>query len=163
MVNGKNAYELKGKFLDDLHKNAFNGTNGEDAVEHIKYFLKIVDPIDLPNVNQDKLRVVVFPISLVADAWSGYLEWPTCSWKEDGYCNGGNLPGAYIVGNTIRYQDLEWYDALKDSKLKEETLRNKAIMEGLINEDVESNNEGWKSWDDSEITNSDRNEYENEH
>ncbi|GKF78169.1 hypothetical protein Tco_0230639, partial [Tanacetum coccineum] len=94
---------------------------------------------------------------------SGYLEWPTCSWKEDGYCNGGNLPGAYIVGNTIRYQDLEWYDALKDSKLKEETLRNKAIMEGLINEDVESNNEGWKSWDDSEITNSDRNEYENEH
>ncbi|GJR88187.1 hypothetical protein Tco_0212198 [Tanacetum coccineum] len=63
-VNGKNAYELKGKFLDDLHKNAFSGTNGEDAVEHIEYFLKIIDPIDLPNVNQDKLRVVVFPISL---------------------------------------------------------------------------------------------------
>ncbi|GJV49620.1 hypothetical protein Tco_1439832 [Tanacetum coccineum] len=50
MVNEKNAYELKGKFLDDLHKNAFSGTNGEDAVEHIEYFLKIVDPIDLPNV-----------------------------------------------------------------------------------------------------------------
>ncbi|GJT36032.1 hypothetical protein Tco_0926451 [Tanacetum coccineum] len=72
-VNGNNAYELKGKFLDDLHKNAFSGTNGEDAVEHIEYFLKI----DLPN----------------------------------------------------------------DSELKEEALRNKAIMEGLINEDVESNNE----------------------
>ncbi|GJR33971.1 hypothetical protein Tco_1209655 [Tanacetum coccineum] len=28
-----------------------------------------------------------------------------------------------------------------DSKLKDEALRNKAIMEGLINEDVESNNE----------------------
>ncbi|GJW30878.1 putative reverse transcriptase domain-containing protein [Tanacetum coccineum] len=40
-VNGKNAYELKGKFLDDLHKNTFSGTNGEDAVEHIEYFLKI--------------------------------------------------------------------------------------------------------------------------
>ncbi|GKA23163.1 hypothetical protein Tco_0709125 [Tanacetum coccineum] len=69
MVNQKNAYELKGKFLDDLHNNAFSGTNGEDAVEHIEYFLKIIDPIDLPNVNQDKLRVVVFPISLVGDAW----------------------------------------------------------------------------------------------
>ncbi|GJR18187.1 hypothetical protein Tco_0966714 [Tanacetum coccineum] len=45
----------------------------------------------------------------------------------------------------LHYQDLEWYDALKDSELKEEALRNKAIMEGLINEDVESNNEGWKS------------------
>ncbi|GKB37402.1 hypothetical protein Tco_0882344 [Tanacetum coccineum] len=57
-VNGKNAYELKGKFIDDLHKNAFDGTNGEDVVKYIEYFLKIVDPIDF--VNQDKLRVVVF-------------------------------------------------------------------------------------------------------
>ncbi|GJY43848.1 hypothetical protein Tco_0432061 [Tanacetum coccineum] len=74
MVNGKNDYELKGKFLDDLHNNAFSGTNGEDAVEHIEYFLKIVDPIDLPNVNQDKLRIVVFPISLVRNAWRWFDE-----------------------------------------------------------------------------------------
>ncbi|GJZ43994.1 hypothetical protein Tco_0591249 [Tanacetum coccineum] len=67
-VNGKNAYELTRKFLDDLHKNAFSGTNGEDAVKHIEYFLKIVDLIDLPNVNLDKLRIVVFPISLAGDA-----------------------------------------------------------------------------------------------
>ncbi|GKA06546.1 retrovirus-related pol polyprotein from transposon TNT 1-94 [Tanacetum coccineum] len=80
-INGKNAYELKGKFFDDLHNNAFSGTNREDAVEHIEYFLKIVDPIDLPNVNQDKLRVVVFLISLVVDACrqtsSYYVTHPT--------------------------------------------------------------------------------------
>ncbi|GJW07997.1 hypothetical protein Tco_1570420 [Tanacetum coccineum] len=63
-VNGKNAYELKGKFLDDLHNNAFSGTNGKEAVEHIEYYLKIVNPINLPNVDHDKLRIVVFPISL---------------------------------------------------------------------------------------------------
>nr|GEX20658.1 RNA-directed DNA polymerase [Tanacetum cinerariifolium] len=57
-VNGKNAYELKGKFLDDLHNNAFSETNGKDDVEHIEYFLKIIDPIDLPNINRDKLRIV---------------------------------------------------------------------------------------------------------
>ncbi|GKC36934.1 hypothetical protein Tco_1049318 [Tanacetum coccineum] len=50
---------------------------------------------------------------------SGHSEWPTSSWKDDRYCNGGNLPGAYIVGNTLRYQDLEWYEALKDGKLKD--------------------------------------------
>nr|GEW32479.1 hypothetical protein [Tanacetum cinerariifolium] len=33
-----------------------------------------------------------------------------------------------------------------DSELEEKALRNKAIMEGSINEDVESNTEGWKSW-----------------
>ncbi|GJT77669.1 hypothetical protein Tco_1044394 [Tanacetum coccineum] len=32
----------------------------------------------------------------------GCSEWPTCSWREDGYCNGGNKPAAYIVGNTLR-------------------------------------------------------------
>ncbi|GKC09416.1 hypothetical protein Tco_1001026 [Tanacetum coccineum] len=162
-VNGKNVYELEKKFLDDLHMNAFSGTHGEDAVEHIKYFLKIVDPIDLPNVNQDKLRVVVFTISLAGDA--GYSEWPTYSWKEDGYCNGGNLPGAYIVGNTLRYQDLEWYDALKDNELKDEALRNKAIMEGLTDEDDESSNNGRRRWDGYEIANHDQEEkeYENGH
>nr|GEW12011.1 zinc finger, CCHC-type [Tanacetum cinerariifolium] len=71
----------------------------------------------------------------------GCSEWSTSSWRDNGYCNRGNLPGAYVVGNMLHYQDLEWYDALKDSELKEEALRNKAIIEGLINEDVESNNE----------------------
>nr|GEX50745.1 hypothetical protein [Tanacetum cinerariifolium] len=58
-INGKNAYEMKGKFLDDFYNNAFSGTNEEDAVKRIEYFLKNIDPIDLPNVNQDKLRIVV--------------------------------------------------------------------------------------------------------
>ncbi|GJW47628.1 hypothetical protein Tco_0079274 [Tanacetum coccineum] len=156
-VNGKNAYELKGKFLDDLHDNAFSGTNGEDAVEHIEYFLKIVNPIDLPNVNQDKLSVVVFPSSF-EDAWRCFDEIKGLitrfktydEYKDDWiYEWNKNVPlvhekprwRAYIVGNTLRYQDLEWYDALKDSELKEEALRNKAIIERLINKDVESNDE----------------------
>ncbi|GKC18519.1 hypothetical protein Tco_1020669 [Tanacetum coccineum] len=67
-VNGKIAYELKGKFLDDMHNNAFSRTNEKDAVEHIEYYLKIIDPIKLPNVDHDKLKVVVFLISLVGDA-----------------------------------------------------------------------------------------------
>ncbi|GKB30863.1 hypothetical protein Tco_0870264, partial [Tanacetum coccineum] len=134
-VNGKNAYELKGKFLDDLHNNAFSGTNRKDAVEHIEYYLKIVNPINLPNVDHDKLRIVVFPISLPEGA-------QRC-WKEDGYCNGGNLPGAYHIRNSLHYQDLDWYKALEDSELKDEALQNKAIMKGLISDD-ESSNDCWK-------------------
>ncbi|GJR25010.1 hypothetical protein Tco_0973537 [Tanacetum coccineum] len=301
-VNGKNAYELKGKFLDDLNNNAFSGTNGKDAVEHIEYYLKIIDPIKLPNVDHDKLRVVVFPISMVGGArrWKYYLpsriegnntpvikwdpanlrfegwlavsddessdleeywsnkeetaeifkietgifyyetplclsfnefnyllkvdpdlltkdimrfktyenykddwiyewnknvpwvydkpwldigiwkepkpvkhtckpfnyktgcsEWPTYSWREDGYCNGENFLGAYHIGNSLYYQDLEWYEALEDSELKDEALRNKAIMEGLISDD-ESCNDYWKRWKIHEIYyhNYDEGEYE---
>ncbi|GKD76221.1 hypothetical protein Tco_1334503, partial [Tanacetum coccineum] len=61
--------------------------------------------------------------------------WPTCSWTKDGYCNEGNLLGIYVIGNSLHYQDLKWYEALEDSELKEEALRSKAIIEGLIEED----------------------------
>nr|GEX93308.1 SGNH hydrolase-type esterase domain-containing protein [Tanacetum cinerariifolium] len=50
-------------------------------------------------------------------------EWPACSWKNDGYHNGGNLLGAYILGNKLHYQDYEWYDALIDCELKEQALQ----------------------------------------
>ncbi|GKB19138.1 hypothetical protein Tco_0853061 [Tanacetum coccineum] len=56
-------------------------------------------------------------------------------WKEDGYCNGGNLPETYIIENQLHYQDYEWYKALDDCELKKEALRNKAIMDGVINND----------------------------
>ncbi|GJW20236.1 hypothetical protein Tco_0030858 [Tanacetum coccineum] len=255
--NGKNAFELKGKLLDDLHSNAFSGTNRKDAVEHIEYYLKIIDPIKLPNIDHDKLRVVVFLISLVGGArrwfdrtkepitcwvdltakifrkyyppsrikgnntpafnefnyllkvdpdlhtkdimvfktyedykddsiyeWNenvpwvydkswldngiwkepkpvkhtckpfnyktGCSEWSTCSWRKDGYCNGGNFPGAYHIGNSLHYQDLEWYEALQDSKLKDKALRNKDIMEGLISDD-ESRNDCLIRWKSHEI------------
>nr|GEZ76290.1 hypothetical protein [Tanacetum cinerariifolium] len=93
---------------------------------------------------------------------NGCSEWPTYCWKDDGYCNRGNLPGAYIVGNTLYYQDLEWYEALKDSKLKEEALKNKAIMEGIIDKDDESSNKGWRRWDNFENTSRNRKEREYE-
>ncbi|GKE54244.1 hypothetical protein Tco_1489400 [Tanacetum coccineum] len=50
-------------------------------------------------------------------------------------------PVTHHFGNTLRYQNLEWYKALKDTKLKEEALKNKAIMKGIIDEDDESSNE----------------------
>ncbi|GJW64081.1 hypothetical protein Tco_0115965 [Tanacetum coccineum] len=53
---------------------------------------------------------------------TGCSEWPTCSWMDDGYCNGGNLPETYIIGNQLHYQDYEWYEALEDGKLKDEAL-----------------------------------------
>nr|GEU98649.1 hypothetical protein [Tanacetum cinerariifolium] len=90
---------------------------------------------------------------------------PSYQLRENGYYNGGNFPRAYIVGNLLHYQNLEWYDALEDSKLKEKALRNKSIMDEMIDDDDESSNDGWKKWDGHEIANHDQEEskYENEH
>ncbi|GKC78167.1 hypothetical protein Tco_1128941 [Tanacetum coccineum] len=92
-------------------------------------------------------------------------EWPTCSWMNDGYCNGGNLPRTFIIENQLRYQDYEWYKALEDNELKNEALRNKAIMDGFINDEIEeSSYEQIKQWDiytnydDTYKTNHDDNE-----
>ncbi|GKB26941.1 hypothetical protein Tco_0866342 [Tanacetum coccineum] len=95
--------------------------------------------------------------------WTDTRVWTEPTPKNDGYCNGGNLPGAYIVGNSLHYQDYEWYEALMDSELKEQALRNKAIMEGLISDD-ESSNDSWRRWESHEITYHDHDEieYENE-
>ncbi|GJU35667.1 hypothetical protein Tco_1184021 [Tanacetum coccineum] len=79
---------------------------------------------------------------------TGCSEWPTCSWMNDGYCNGGNLPGTFIIENQLHYQDYEWYEALEDSELKDEALRNKDIMEGSIkDDDDESSYEQMRRWD----------------
>ncbi|GKD64984.1 hypothetical protein Tco_1307092 [Tanacetum coccineum] len=157
-VNGKNAYELKGKFLDDLHNNAFSGTNEEDAVEHIKYFLKIVDPIDLPNVNQDKLRVVVFPILLPMDIFTKGALWDYCKLGSDEIEPTSEEPSDIEETDRGDKQEI----ALKDRELKEEALRNKAIMEGIIDDDDESSYEGQKRWNIYDDTNRDQ-EYEMDH
>ncbi|GKE15488.1 hypothetical protein Tco_1423065 [Tanacetum coccineum] len=71
----------------------------------------------------------------------------TLNWKDDGYYNGGNLPGTYIIENQLHYKDYKWYEAFVDSELKDLALRNKAIMEGFINEDDdESRYEQKRRW-----------------
>ncbi|GJS37466.1 hypothetical protein Tco_0535848 [Tanacetum coccineum] len=59
----------------------------------------------------------------------------------------------------VKHYYYEWYEALMDSELKEEDLRNKAIMEGLISDDKSSNN-GWRIWESHEITYHDHDELE---
>ncbi|GJU55003.1 hypothetical protein Tco_1228717 [Tanacetum coccineum] len=167
VVNGKNAYELKGKFLDDLHNNAFDGTSGEDAVKHIEYFLRIVDLIDLPNVNHDKLRVVVFPISLFVnnktmDIFTKGSLWDYWKMRSDeieptdeesfDLEETDHHDEQEIDEDFSGLNDYEWYEALEDSELKEDALRNKAIMDGLINDDnddeshYERRNDGKYIW-----------------
>ncbi|GJR67278.1 hypothetical protein Tco_0013343 [Tanacetum coccineum] len=76
---------------------------------------------------------------------SGHSEWPTCNWRDEEYCNGGNLLGKFQVGNTIHYQDYKWYEALEDSDLKDEALRNKAALEESMNQDEEPTDDAWRN------------------
>ncbi|GJR56536.1 hypothetical protein Tco_1407057 [Tanacetum coccineum] len=62
---------------------------------------------------------------------SGHIEWTTCNSSEYGYCDGGKLPGMIRVSDMTYFQNYEWYEGLKnDGDLKEESLKEKAILEG---------------------------------
>ncbi|GKC46909.1 hypothetical protein Tco_1064631 [Tanacetum coccineum] len=68
-------------------------------------------------------------------------KWPTYNWKENGYCNTGDLPRFIHEGNSIHYKDYEWYDTIKDNELKEEALINKKILEESMNVKKESSDD----------------------
>nr|GEU75169.1 hypothetical protein [Tanacetum cinerariifolium] len=75
IVNGKNAYELKGKFLDDLHNNAFSADNHPPMLEKDMYDLwKSI--MELYMMNRQHGRMILESVE------NSLLIWPTI--KENG-------------------------------------------------------------------------------
>nr|GEV18132.1 hypothetical protein [Tanacetum cinerariifolium] len=61
-------FELKGQFLKELRTNTFSGLDHEDANEHIKKVLEIVDLLHILNISIDQVMLRAFPISLTGAA-----------------------------------------------------------------------------------------------
>ncbi|GJW36894.1 hypothetical protein Tco_0059814 [Tanacetum coccineum] len=64
----KTHFELKEQFLKELCENTFSGSEHEDANEHIKKFLEIVNLFHIPKVTQDQIMLRAFPMSLTGAA-----------------------------------------------------------------------------------------------
>ncbi|GJW46471.1 hypothetical protein Tco_0078117 [Tanacetum coccineum] len=64
------------ELLIELKSNAYHGMFDEDIVDHITKVLEILDLIKTPNVDIDRLRTKVFPLSLAGDAKQWWIdEW----------------------------------------------------------------------------------------
>ncbi|GJY44322.1 hypothetical protein Tco_0432535 [Tanacetum coccineum] len=63
-IDDKDHFELKGQFLKKLRDNTFSGSDHEDANEHIKKVIEIVDLFHISNITQDQVMLRVFPMSL---------------------------------------------------------------------------------------------------
>ncbi|GKF02548.1 hypothetical protein Tco_0029471, partial [Tanacetum coccineum] len=103
-IEDKDTFELKGQFLKELRTNTFSGSDHEDANEHIKNVLEIVDLFHILNITIDKVMLRAFLMSLTGAArhwlrneptgsittWDGLKKiskqlLPTClNYKEDG-------------------------------------------------------------------------------
>ncbi|GJR39777.1 hypothetical protein Tco_1215461 [Tanacetum coccineum] len=200
-VNRKNAYELKGKFLDDLHDNAFMEQTGRtqkyyppspiegnntpsDKEETAKIFKSETDVFDyetplclafnefnyLLKVDPDLLTKDIMGFKTYEDykddwiyEWNENVPWVYDKpWLDNGIWKEPKLVEHTCKSFNYKAGYLEWYEALEDSELKDEALRNKSIMEGMISDD-ESSNDCWKRWKIHEIYyhNYDEGEYEN--
>ncbi|GJW29592.1 hypothetical protein Tco_0046467 [Tanacetum coccineum] len=67
-IDDKAHFELKDEFLKELRDNTFRGSDNEEANEHIKKVLEIVDLFHIPEVTQDQIMLRVFPMSLTGAA-----------------------------------------------------------------------------------------------
>nr|GEV21095.1 zf-CCHC domain-containing protein/DUF4219 domain-containing protein/UBN2 domain-containing protein [Tanacetum cinerariifolium] len=63
-IDDKDHFELKGQIIEELRDNTFSGSNHEDANEHIKKVLKIVDLFQIPIITLDQVMLRAFPMSL---------------------------------------------------------------------------------------------------
>nr|GEX95456.1 hypothetical protein [Tanacetum cinerariifolium] len=76
--------------------------------------------------------------------WESYIIGPCGLLRnntEDGCCNTGDLLGFIGEGNSIFYEDYEWYNTIEDSELKDEALINKGLLEESMNVERESSDD----------------------
>ncbi|GJV64676.1 DNA-directed DNA polymerase [Tanacetum coccineum] len=84
-IKDKDNFELKGQFLKELRTNTFSGSDHEDANEHIKKVLKIVDLFYIPNITINQVMLRAFPMSLTGAASQWLRNKPTSSiitWED---------------------------------------------------------------------------------
>ncbi|GKE07869.1 hypothetical protein Tco_1411420 [Tanacetum coccineum] len=57
-------FEINSNFIRELRRKLFAGTDDEDAHEHVRRVLEIVDLFHFPDVTHDSVMLRVFPITL---------------------------------------------------------------------------------------------------
>ncbi|GJY71512.1 hypothetical protein Tco_0475215 [Tanacetum coccineum] len=72
-INNDIEFEINGNFMRDLRRKLFAGTDDDDAHEHVRRVLEIVDLFHFPGVTHDAIMLRVFPIT---------LKGPALRWKK---------------------------------------------------------------------------------
>ncbi|GJS03772.1 hypothetical protein Tco_0320280 [Tanacetum coccineum] len=66
--------EIQGTFLVKIHNDTFYGNDRENTYKHINKFLKIVEPIKINGLTQDRFRLSIFPDSLAGAAYEWFTK-----------------------------------------------------------------------------------------
>ncbi|GKE94221.1 hypothetical protein Tco_1579076, partial [Tanacetum coccineum] len=72
-IGNDNEIKINSNFMRELRRKIFTGTDDDDAYEHVRRVLEIVDLFHFPDVTHDAIMLRVFPIT---------LKGPTLRWKK---------------------------------------------------------------------------------
>ncbi|GJS83396.1 hypothetical protein Tco_0749937 [Tanacetum coccineum] len=111
-INDKTHFELKGQYLKELHENTFSGSEHEDANEHIKKVLEIVQLFYIPKLNNlgreiKKDNKKVYVVQVGCELCKGPHYTKDCLLKEEG----NTLEEAYYTQFGAPYQPVGQYRA----------------------------------------------------
>ncbi|GKC62000.1 reverse transcriptase domain-containing protein [Tanacetum coccineum] len=67
-IDGDVKFEINGNFMRELRRKLFKGTDDEDAHEHVRRVLEIVELFHFPGITHDAVMLRVFPITLSGPA-----------------------------------------------------------------------------------------------
>ncbi|GJV18782.1 hypothetical protein Tco_1367802 [Tanacetum coccineum] len=105
---------ISDEFLKILWGNSFNGTDGGDVIDHTAKVVEILEWIKIHNVDQNQLRLHVFPIWLSEDAkdwWNNEIEGTVTTWNELVYTTYPVHPNNMALsGNSILHTDIQQID-----------------------------------------------------
>ncbi|GJQ98294.1 hypothetical protein Tco_0009433 [Tanacetum coccineum] len=96
-IEDKGNFKLKGKFLKELRTNTFSGSDHENANEHIKKVIEIVDLFHIPNITIDQVMLRAFPMSLTGAASRWLRNKPSEIHEVVLFYNGLDVPTRQIL------------------------------------------------------------------
>ncbi|GKF15626.1 hypothetical protein Tco_0057088, partial [Tanacetum coccineum] len=67
-------FEINANFMRELRRKLFAATDDEDAYEHVRTVLEIVDLFHFSSVTHDAIMLRVFPITLKGQALTGFQQ-----------------------------------------------------------------------------------------
>ncbi|GJT40598.1 hypothetical protein Tco_0940463 [Tanacetum coccineum] len=103
-IDDKAHFELKEQFLKELSDNTFNGSDHEDANEHIEKVLDIVNLFYIPKITQDQIMLRAFPMSLNGAASRWLRNEPSDMQEVILFYNGLEVPTRQILDSKARGQ-----------------------------------------------------------
>ncbi|GJV72479.1 hypothetical protein Tco_1492474 [Tanacetum coccineum] len=146
-ININAKIKVSEEHLKELRNNAYSGSEEKDVIDHIAKVLEILDSIKIPNMDTDRLRVHVFPLSLTGRFFCKYYPLSRAS-KNNVISNDEDNGPDYF--EFVTWLNSKFKDHRRMDGVTKSALWHSWVIEGGNSElmdDIVSSDEEWEEYD----------------